>query len=88
MALSKVFSARQDSPLNTAVWWIEHLLRHGRFGHDLLKSQAVHLNWFVYYSVDCILIFVGSAAIIIFLFVQLIKKTIRTKQKKNKQKSN
>ncbi len=49
--LSTVYKDRPEHPLNTAVYWIEYVIRHnGAYSH--LQSPAIHLNLLQYYSVD------------------------------------
>lgn len=52
MKLSQIFNQRQNTPLQTAVWSVEHVLQHGGFAVELLQSPGTELNWFVYHSLD------------------------------------
>lgn len=49
MRLSK---DRPFAALDTAIYWVEYVLRHNGANH--MQSQAVHLNWFQYHSLDVI----------------------------------
>lgn len=47
------------TPIKTSVWWIEYVLANGG---ELNKSPATNLSWFVYYSLD-VLLLLGCIAI-------------------------
>lgn len=47
-----LYKDRPAHPLDTAVYWVEYVLRHNGAKH--MQSQAVHLNWFQYHSLDVI----------------------------------
>lgn len=57
---------RLASPVDTAIWWIEHVIATG--GYTLGKVNTHDLHWISYYSIDtvAILIFVTSSFIWIF----------------------
>lgn len=57
---SKLFKNRITDPVNTAAFWIEHILEHKGAPH--LKSAAEELSWFEYFLID----------VILFIFVLLI----------------
>lgn len=66
MEISKIFRDRESKPLDTAVWWVEHLLQHSVTA-EVFHSYAVDLNWFVYYSLDAIAILMGILTLVILL---------------------
>ncbi|KAI8503841.1 UDP-glucuronosyltransferase 2A1 [Branchiostoma belcheri] len=39
-----------QSPMERAVWWIEHVIQHGGLPH--LRARAVELPWYQYYLLD------------------------------------
>ncbi|XP_054285629.1 UDP-glycosyltransferase UGT5-like isoform X1 [Macrosteles quadrilineatus] len=49
-ALSQRFQDRPMSPLDTAVFWTEYVIRHKGAPH--LRSAAVDLTWYQYYLLD------------------------------------
>ncbi|XP_055919830.1 UDP-glycosyltransferase UGT5 [Eupeodes corollae] len=60
--LSKIFRNRETTPLSTAIWWIEHVLRE-KLAHDILRTKAVNMNWFIYYSLDSIALLIFSTVL-------------------------
>ncbi|KAK2818478.1 hypothetical protein Q5P01_024039 [Channa striata] len=48
--LSALHRDRPESPLSTAVFWVEFVMRHGGAPHLQLASR--NLNWFQYHSID------------------------------------
>lgn len=51
------------SPLDTAVYWTEYVIRHKGAPH--LKTAAVDLSWYQYLLLDVI-------AFLIFIFISII----------------
>ncbi|XP_037812919.1 UDP-glycosyltransferase UGT5-like [Lucilia sericata] len=72
LQISQVFRDRQVKPLDTATWWVEHILDH-KITEEVLNTYAVDLNWFVYYSLDVISILL----VILIVFLLIIKFLIR-----------
>ncbi|XP_035692607.1 UDP-glucuronosyltransferase 1-2-like [Branchiostoma floridae] len=48
--LSRLRRDQPLSPMERAVWWIEHVIKHGRLPH--LRARAVELPWYQYYLLD------------------------------------
>ncbi|XP_078571532.1 UDP-glucuronosyltransferase 2C1-like [Branchiostoma floridae x Branchiostoma japonicum] len=48
--LSRLHRDQPQSPMERAVWWIEHVIKHGRLHH--LRARAVELPWYQYYLLD------------------------------------
>lgn len=83
-SISLSYTSRPVSALDTAVWWVEYVARTK--GAPLLKSHAVDMAWFSYYSLDiyliltCLIFVICGAVILMFrrLFAQrsgnLVKK--------------
>lgn len=69
--LSRLFRDRPMSPLQTAIFWIEYVIRHDGAKH--MQSPAVHLNFFQQNSLD-ILLFL---AIILYILVKIIVKVFK-----------
>lgn len=69
--LSRLFRDRPMSPLQTAIFWIEYVIRHDGAKH--MQSPAVHLNFFQQNSLD-ILLFL---AIILYILVKILVKVFK-----------
>ncbi|EDW76472.2 uncharacterized protein Dwil_GK14641 [Drosophila willistoni] len=52
--ISQIFRRRQHTPLESAIWSIEHTIEHGLMGAKLLQSPGIDLHWFIYHSIDSI----------------------------------
>lgn len=50
-----LYKDRPQHPLETAIFWVEYVLRHDGAKH--LQSQAVHLNWVQYCGLDVAALF-------------------------------
>ncbi|XP_078597350.1 UDP-glucuronosyltransferase 2C1-like [Branchiostoma floridae x Branchiostoma japonicum] len=48
--LSRLHRDQPQSPMERAVWWIEHVIKHGGLSH--LRARAVDLPWYQYYLLD------------------------------------
>ncbi|XP_078683190.1 UDP-glucuronosyltransferase 1-2-like [Branchiostoma floridae x Branchiostoma belcheri] len=48
--LSRLHRDQPQSPMERAVWWIEHVIQHGRLPH--LRARAAELPWYQYYLLD------------------------------------
>ncbi|XP_066267111.1 UDP-glucuronosyltransferase 2B33-like isoform X2 [Branchiostoma lanceolatum] len=56
----QVFTHLRDqpqSPMERAVWWIEHVIKHGGLPH--LRSRAIELSFYQYYLLDVIALIVA-----------------------------
>lgn len=50
LRLSSIHHDQPATPLETAVFWVEFVMRHGGAKH--LRVASRDLNWFQYHSVD------------------------------------
>ncbi|XP_066285747.1 UDP-glucuronosyltransferase 2C1-like [Branchiostoma lanceolatum] len=48
--LSRLHRDQPQPPMERAVWWIEHVIKHGGLPH--LRARAVELPWYQYYLLD------------------------------------
>ncbi|KAM7353784.1 UDP-glycosyltransferase UGT5-like [Cochliomyia hominivorax] len=87
MEISKIFRDRQSKPLDTATWWVEHLLQH-KVTDEVLHSYAVDLNWFIYYSLDVICILLGLLILVVFMANFFVRFLLRRGRKYKKLKAN
>lgn len=63
--ISRRFQDRPMSALDTAMFWIEYVIRHK--GADFMKNPAMKLSWISYYMLD-ILAFI-LLVIVVFLLI-------------------
>ncbi|XP_033249072.1 UDP-glucuronosyltransferase 1-3 [Drosophila miranda] len=73
---AKAFRERPQSPLELAIWWIEHVI--DTRGGLLLEGRARHISWFVYNSIDVYLICLAIIAIPLITIWQLVRLLRRT----------
>ncbi|XP_022185113.2 UDP-glycosyltransferase UGT5 isoform X2 [Nilaparvata lugens] len=73
--LSKRFRDRPQSPLETAVYWTEYVIRHKGAPH--LRSAAVDLTWYQYLLLDVIAFLLLLAVTVSLLFYYTLKFLIK-----------
>ncbi|XP_034472230.1 uncharacterized protein LOC117779980 [Drosophila innubila] len=61
--IAMAYNDRPQHPLDTAVWWVEHVAETR--GAPLLQSSAVHLSRFAYYSLDVYLVIFSTLLLLI-----------------------
>ncbi|KAH8237916.1 hypothetical protein KR032_007190 [Drosophila birchii] len=71
------YNNRQQAPLETAIWWVEHVAETR--GAPLTQPSAVYLSRFVYHSLDVYLVVALVLLIPVFSFVGLIRLCRRGK---------
>uniref|UniRef100_A0A1B6IH48 UDP-glucuronosyltransferase n=1 Tax=Homalodisca liturata TaxID=320908 RepID=A0A1B6IH48_9HEMI len=87
--LSRIFHDRPMTPADSAVFWVEYVLRHGGAHH--LRSAATQLSWYQLALLD---ILAAIVAVVVVLFLVLRKllslvcgrkgqKNVSTSKKKN-----
>lgn len=80
----KLMHDRPMSPIDTAMWWIEYVLRNPE--SDFYRSPALDLSWYQLYLID-VLLFLGFVTVIgIASFIFVCKKICCRKSKKNTSK--
>ncbi|XP_052751040.1 UDP-glucosyltransferase 2-like [Galleria mellonella] len=73
--LRSLMSDRPESSLERAVWWTEHVLRHGGAKH--LRSPAANISWTEYLELELIGYILLSLLFTIILTIILIKCTMK-----------
>ncbi|XP_066301022.1 UDP-glucuronosyltransferase 2C1-like [Branchiostoma lanceolatum] len=61
-----ISTIRQDqpqSPMERAIWWIEHVIKHGGLPH--LRSRAIELPFYQYYLLDVLALIVAVITVIL-----------------------
>lgn len=92
--LDKLLRNTQPNGVDTAVWWIEHVISNN--GTVAIKELNVEISWYEFYLVDVIGLSLWILAIILYIFIRVIfvickptrylfvKKQKRNDEKKNK----
>ncbi|KAJ8708420.1 hypothetical protein PYW07_010545 [Mythimna separata] len=57
-------------PLERAVWWTEHVLRHGGARH--LRAPDANMSWWQYLELNLVLTLLISLLILVFIFISLV----------------
>ncbi|KAI8043739.1 UDP-glycosyltransferase UGT5 [Drosophila gunungcola] len=68
---TEAFRERPIPPLELAIWWIEHVIKSG--GAPLMQSEARHINWIVYNSIDVYLFWLGVICLLIVALWKLVR---------------
>ncbi|XP_061602210.1 UDP-glucuronosyltransferase 2A2-like isoform X2 [Cololabis saira] len=74
MNMQRLSSLHRDQPmkpLDTALFWIEFVMRHKGAAH--LRTESYRLPWYSYYSVDVIIFLVGVVLLVLCTFAGLLK---------------
>ncbi len=69
--LSRLHRDQPMKPLNQAVFWLEHVIRHKGARH--LQSQSHKMSWFVYNSVDVIAALLTVVLFITFICISIVR---------------
>lgn len=85
--LSEKFKDRPLSPMDTAIYWIEHVAKFK--GGQHMRSPAVNLPWYQYYLIDVLGLISALVALSLYLIYklpQVVFAVITQTLKKKKQK--
>lgn len=67
--LSEKFKDRPLSPMDTAIYWIEHVAKFK--GGQHMRSPAVNLPWYQYYLIDVLGLISALVALSLYLIYKL-----------------
>lgn len=86
--VSEIYKDRPMSPMDTAIYWIEYVIRHKGARH--LRSAAADLPFYQYLLLDVIafilLIFVSSILLMYYMFRAFIRLLCGKSKPQNVQK--
>lgn len=86
--ISDIFKSNQNDPLDTAIYWIEYIIKHKGAPH--LQSHAKNLPWYRYLLLDVFMVVFGGIYIIFDVLKQiaafLTKKQPKDTNNKSKKK--
>ncbi|XP_014849817.1 PREDICTED: UDP-glucuronosyltransferase 2C1-like isoform X2 [Poecilia mexicana] len=69
--LSRLHRDQPMKPIDTALFWMEYVMRHKGAGH--LKAQSYRMPWYVYHSVDVVLFLTGAVVLMVLATVMFIR---------------
>ncbi|XP_066994909.2 UDP-glycosyltransferase UGT5 [Anabrus simplex] len=90
--LSSIFRDNPQSPMDTAVYWTEYVIRHKGAPH--LRSAALDLSWYQYHLLDVLAVLLGAVVLVLLvtafvlraLYRKLFHKTTSSPKKKSKKR--
>lgn len=81
--MSKRFQDRPMTALDTAMYWIEYVIRNK--GASFMKNPALNLSWYAYYMLDIFALLLSVLAVFVFVLLKIVRyfspKEIPKKQK-------
>jgi len=72
--LQQLYNDRPHSPLETAVYWTEYVIRNKNESKELLKSQKVHLNVYQSNLIDIFAAFLIPLIVTIYIIQWTMKR--------------
>uniref|UniRef100_A0A673XLA9 UDP-glucuronosyltransferase n=1 Tax=Salmo trutta TaxID=8032 RepID=A0A673XLA9_SALTR len=69
--LSRLHRDVPMEPLDTALFWIEFVMRHKGAAH--LRTESYRMPWYSYHSVDVVLILLAVVSVLILLLVAIVR---------------
>lgn len=72
---SKLAKTEMMSPLDTAYWWIQYVLKAGG-NLDHLKVNLDQMPWYQYHMLDIAAIAVGVALLILFVLYVILRVVV------------
>lgn len=72
--ISQLFQDRPHSAMDTALYWIEYVIRYKGAKH--LRPQSVELTWYQFYLIDVALVVIGASILICYIMYLVMKYII------------
>ncbi|TWW53064.1 UDP-glucuronosyltransferase 2B17 [Takifugu flavidus] len=69
--LSRLHRDKPMKPMDSALFWIEFVMRHKGAAH--LRTESYRLPWYSYHSVDVMLFLAGITLLIFMTFAALVR---------------
>lgn len=82
--VSYSFKNRPQKPLDTAIWWVEHVA--ATKGEPLIKSQATYLPGYIYHCLDIYATLLAVVLVSVASWIYVIKKCRGLKHSEDKVK--
>lgn len=80
--ISKLFRDKPKKPLETALWWIDYVMRNPNLDH--MRSPSLETGFFVAWSMDIILAALVVLHVLVYINYKVFKKLFGSKQQKKK----
>lgn len=88
LKLSQLHHDKPINPLDSAIFWMEYVMRHKGAAH--LRTESYKLPWYAYHSLDVMAVFVAFGLLMIALLwvsCRCLRRLIRTKKSTSKSKN-
>lgn len=69
--LSKAFRDRPSAPTETAIWWIEYILRHDN-SNEYLVPHSIHQSWWKRRQIDVWLTLGAALSMVSYLLLKIL----------------
>lgn len=73
--MSTIFHDRPMSSIDTAIYWVEYVIRHKGAHH--LRSPAVELSWYQYYLLDVISFLMSIILLLILICYFMCNQVVK-----------
>ncbi|XP_039293137.1 UDP-glycosyltransferase UGT5 isoform X2 [Nilaparvata lugens] len=74
MKLSQITNDKPMPAIETAVWWIEYVLRHNGANH--IKPASMDLAWYQYHCLDVIAAILGAILAVVLIVFYVLRKIL------------
>lgn len=82
--LASLYKDQMNPPLDTAVWWIEHTIRHN--GTEYMKNPLLEYSIIEFYMLDVLTICLAIILLTLIIVIYFIKFLFKFCKKSQKQK--
>lgn len=83
--VSKIFKDRPLSAMDTAMYWVDYIIRHEGALHN--RSKGLDLKWYEYYLLDIILLGVMLSLLLLVIICIVLRKVSNVFRKVEKVKT-
>lgn len=74
-SVSEQFRDRPMSPMDSAVYWVEHVAKHQ--GGLYMRSEAIDVPFYQYYLIDVAAFLVSIIAVCLFTLCKIVKLILK-----------
>lgn len=83
--VSYSFKNRAQHPLETAIWWVEHVA--ATRGAPLTTSHSTFMSWYEYHSVDVVALIVSGLTLMVAIWIWMVRTFCRCNKRMFKEKA-